>query len=87
MSIARQKILQTWKMEGWNFSLNKWRRAGKNYRDIWERYLDHLAVAVDDLRMAFDCDVVLGCVESCLERLINELKNSSSTTFLIMIGL
>lgn len=29
-------------------------------RDIWEEYLDYLALAVANLRMAFDCDIVLG---------------------------
>ena len=63
-------------MEGWNFSLNKWRRGRQEYRDIWERYLDHLAVAVDNLRMAFDCDVVLGgYVGSFIEPYIDELRD------------
>ena len=28
--------------------------------EVWEEYLDALAVAVTNLRMAFDCDIVLG---------------------------
>lgn len=27
---------------------------------VWERYLDHLAVAVSNLRMCFDCQIILG---------------------------
>lgn len=30
------------------------------YRQIWEEYLDDLAIVVDNLRMCFDCEVVLG---------------------------
>ena len=30
------------------------------YKKIWERYLKDLAIAVDNLRMCFDCEVVLG---------------------------
>ena len=30
------------------------------FREVWERYLDDLAIAVDNLRMCFDGDVVLG---------------------------
>lgn len=28
-------------------------------RQIWESYLDHLALAVSNLRMAYDCDIIL----------------------------
>lgn len=27
---------------------------------IWETYLDHLAVAINDIRMLYDCDIILG---------------------------
>lgn len=51
-------------------------KGRQEYRDIWERYLDHLAVAVDNLRMAFDCDVVLGgYVGSFIEPYIDELRD------------
>ncbi|MCI8814109.1 MAG: ROK family transcriptional regulator [Lachnospiraceae bacterium] len=30
------------------------------WREIWEEYMDNLAIAVDNLRMCFDGDVVLG---------------------------
>lgn len=30
------------------------------YQARWEEYLDYLAIAVSNLRMAFDCDIVLG---------------------------
>ena len=46
------------------------------YRDVWDRYLDHLAVTVDNLRMAFDCDVVLGgYVGSFIGPYIKELRS------------
>ena len=51
-------------------------KGRQEYRDIWERYLDYLAVAVDNLRMAFDCDVVLGgYVGSFIEPYIDELRD------------
>ncbi len=30
------------------------------YLTVWREYLNHLAIAITNLRMAFDCDVVLG---------------------------
>ncbi len=30
------------------------------YAEIWDRYLEDLAIAVDNLRMCYDCEVVLG---------------------------
>ncbi len=32
----------------------------EEYRKIWEEYLDNLAIVIDNLRMCFDCEVVLG---------------------------
>ena len=32
----------------------------KEYQKIWKTYLEDLAIAVDNLRMCFDCEVVLG---------------------------
>ena len=29
-------------------------------RDIWDSYLSYLAISVTNLRMAFDCDIILG---------------------------
>lgn len=34
--------------------------GNKAYMQIWKRYLEDLAIAVDNLRMCFDCEVVLG---------------------------
>lgn len=28
--------------------------------EVWDDYLDNLAIAVSNIRMAFDCDIVLG---------------------------
>ena len=45
------------------------------HKDRWEEYLDYLAVAVSNLRMAFDCDIVLGgYVGSFLEPYMGELS-------------
>lgn len=43
--------------------------------EIWEAYLDDLAIAVDNLRMCFDCAVVLGgYVGSCIEPYMKDLR-------------
>lgn len=43
--------------------------------EVWETYLDDLAIAVDNLRMCFDCDVVLGgYVGSYMDSYIEELR-------------
>lgn len=45
------------------------------YREIWERYLGDLAIAVDNLRMCFDCEVVLGgYVGSFMEPYLPEFR-------------
>lgn len=36
------------------------RRGEENAVKVWEEYLEYLAIAVSNLRMAFDCDIVLG---------------------------
>lgn len=44
-------------------------------RSIWERYLDNLSIFVNNLRMSFDCDVVVGgSVGSFLEPHLPALK-------------
>ena len=48
--------------------------GSREFQKVWETYLDDLAIAVDNLRMCFDCDVVLGgyvgsYMEPYLERL------------------
>lgn len=35
-------------------------QGNEEYKALWEDYLQHLAIAVNNLRMAFDCNVVLG---------------------------
>lgn len=49
--------------------------GNEEYREIWNRYLDHTALVVDNLRMAFDCDVVLGgYVGSFMEPYMEEFR-------------
>ena len=38
----------------------KLEKGNAEYEKIWDEYLDNLAIAVDNLRMCFDCEVVLG---------------------------
>ena len=45
------------------------------YRQIWDEYLKDLAIAVDNLRMCFDCQIVLGgYVGNYMEPYIGRLK-------------
>lgn len=34
--------------------------GGREQAALWEEYLDYLAIAVNNIRMLFDCDVILG---------------------------
>ncbi len=36
------------------------RNGNKEYNELWVDVLDHLAIEINNLRMAFDCDVILG---------------------------
>jgi predicted NBD/HSP70 family sugar kinase len=47
------------------------------HRKIWEDYLNKLVLAVNNLRMAFDCNVILGgYVGSYLDNYIHELRDA-----------
>ena len=35
-------------------------RGNKEYQDLWEDGITHLAIALSNIRRAFDCDVILG---------------------------
>ncbi|MFP3152873.1 ROK family transcriptional regulator [Lachnospiraceae bacterium ZAX-1] len=35
-------------------------KGNRQYEKVWEEYLDNLAIAVDNLQMCFDSDIVLG---------------------------
>lgn len=49
--------------------------GNKGYRNAFEEYMRYLAIAVNNLRMCFDCDVVLGgMVGACMEEYIEEFK-------------
>ncbi|MGC4018706.1 MAG: ROK family transcriptional regulator [Muricomes sp.] len=44
-------------------------------KQVWDTYLDNLSIAVDNLRMCFDCEVILGgYVGSCMKPYIGELR-------------
>lgn len=49
--------------------------GNRGYRRAFEEYMHYLALAVNNLRMCFDCDVVLGgMVGACMEEYIEEFK-------------
>jgi predicted NBD/HSP70 family sugar kinase len=58
--------------------------GNEQYRKIWEDVLDHLAIGINNLRMAFDCDIILGgFVSQYLEPYMDALKSriASRNTF------
>ncbi|CUX37862.1 ROK family transcriptional regulator [Clostridium sp. C105KSO13] len=45
-------------------------------KQVWDTYLENLSIAVDNLRMCFDCEVVLGgYVGSCMKPYFGELRD------------
>lgn len=53
----------------------KLKQGNQEYQKIWSTYLDDLAIAIDNLRMCFDCDIVLGgYVGSYMEPYIPEIR-------------
>lgn len=64
-------------LEGGNLRafFEKMESGREDYRQIWDGYLKDLAVAVDNLRMCFDCEVVVGgYVGNYMEPYIGRLK-------------
>jgi len=54
---------------------HKMEAGDERLRRIWDEYLDNLAIAVDNLRMSFDCGLILGgYVGSNMEPYIQELR-------------
>lgn len=57
----------------------KMESGNKAYRKIWEGYLEELLVAVDNLRMCFDCKVVLGgYVGSNIKPYLQEIRRMAA---------
>lgn len=51
-------------------------KGSKKHRVLWEQYLDDLAIVADNLRMVFDCEIVLGGYVGCqMEPYIGELRD------------
>jgi predicted NBD/HSP70 family sugar kinase len=50
------------------------------FKNIWENYLEVLAVVVNNLRMVFDCDIILGgYVGSYMEKYLTEFRSKVAT--------
>lgn len=68
------KVLQRLTDDNLELFFRKLKEGEKTCVQIWEGYLDDLAVVVSNLRMAFDCDIVLGgYVGGYLEEFLPEL--------------
>lgn len=51
----------------------------KGYEDIWEEYITYLAIAVNNIHMILDCDIVLGgYVGSYVESFISDIRDKVS---------
>ncbi|WP_185702809.1 ROK family transcriptional regulator [Paenibacillus rhizophilus] len=51
------------------------KKGGKKQEKMWKEYLSYLAVAVNNLRMLFDCDVILGgYIGAYIEEYVDELR-------------
>ncbi len=49
--------------------------GNEEYRALWTDVLEHLAIAINNLRMAYDCDIILGgFVSAHLPAYMDELK-------------
>lgn len=49
--------------------------GNEELREIWNQYISYLAIEVNNLRMIFDCSVIIGgYVGSCIEPYISRLK-------------
>ena len=60
---------------------NFFEAVGKNeeFSRIWDDYLDHLAIVINTLRMAFDCQVIIGgYVGSFIEPYLEILKEKTN---------
>ena len=53
--------------------------GNKGFQRVFDEYLDHLAFAVNNLRMCYDCDIIIGgTVGAHMDRYIQELRNRAS---------
>ncbi|MGL6199555.1 MAG: ROK family transcriptional regulator [Lachnospiraceae bacterium] len=55
-------------------------QAGDNkFQEIWMEYLNNLIIVIDNLRMCYDCDVVIGgYVGSYIEPYLNEIRKAAA---------
>ena len=60
--------------ENLDLFFNKLKEDDKESKKAWDEYINYLAIAVSNLRMAFDCDIILGgYVGGYLEEYLVEL--------------
>lgn len=75
-SAARLSDLTDKKLE--NFFLGL-RQGEQRLADAWEEYTDYLSIAVNNIHMVLDCDIILGgYVGSCLDGQIEEIRRKVS---------
>lgn len=75
-SATRLSDLTDKKLE--NFFLGL-RQGEQRLADAWEEYTDYLSIAVNNIHMVLDCDIILGgYVGSCLDGQIEEIRRKVS---------
>ncbi len=59
-SYCSAKVLAKYTDDNLEYFFGKLDTKDKVALEIWERYLEYLAITVTNLRMSFDCDIILG---------------------------
>ncbi|WP_395027036.1 ROK family protein [Robinsoniella sp.] len=54
-----KRSVMPWERESGRF-FDLLQAGDESAKKVWEKYLEDLAVLVTDLRMVFDCDIILG---------------------------
>jgi len=54
------RILQDCADGNLEFFFKKLQQGNAEYLSVWNEYLDYLAITISNLRMSFDCDIILG---------------------------
>lgn len=59
-SYCSAKVLAGWADDDLDMFFTGLEQGNTIYQSVWREYLSYLAIAITNLRMAFDCDVILG---------------------------
>lgn len=75
-SYCSAKVLAGWAGDDLDAFFEGLEQENPVYQAVWREYLSYLAIAITNLRMAFDCDVILGgYVGGYMEQYIGALED------------